>query len=139
VNHNLSVRIVARAERTKRAIALEDLKGIRTRVRARGSQRATLHSWAFAQLRAFIVYKAALKGVEVHTVDPRNTSRECPSCGHSAKANRKTQASFVCTRCGFAGLADVIAAGTISRRAPVSAPYCPDADLSVAPGQSPSL
>ncbi|MCG8347538.1 MAG: transposase [Chloroflexales bacterium] len=43
VNHNLSKQIVAKAKRTKRAIALEDLTHIRTRVRARRSQRATLH------------------------------------------------------------------------------------------------
>lgn len=129
VNHNLSKQIVAKAERTKRAIALEDLTHIRTRVRARRSQRATLHSWAFFQLRAFVVYKAALAGVPVHIVDPRNTSRTCPKCGCIDKANRKTQASFVCTSCGFAGLADVIAAVNISRRAPVSAPYCSDVSL----------
>jgi putative transposase len=127
VNHNLSKQIVAKAERTKRAIALEDLKHIRTRVRARRSQRATLHSWAFFQLRTFIAYKAALAGVPVHLVDPRNTSRTCSACGCIDKANRKTQASFVCTSCGFAGPADAIAAGNISRRAPVSVPYCSDA------------
>jgi IS605 OrfB family transposase len=136
VNHNLSKRIVVKAEGTTRAIALEDLKHIRTRVTARRSQRATLHSWAFFQLRAFIAYKAALVGVGVHLVDPRNTSRECPQCGCIDKNNRKTQASFVCTSCGFAGPADVIAAGNIARRALVNAPYCSDTDSSVAPGQS---
>ena len=140
VNHNLSKQLVAKAERTKRAIALEDLTHIRTRVRARRSQRATLHSWAFFQLRAFVVYKAALVGVSVHFVDPRNTSRTCPACGCCEKANRKTQASFVCTSCGFAGPADVIAAVNISRRAPVSVPYCSATGVSpVVPGQSPSL
>jgi IS605 OrfB family transposase len=139
VNHNLSKQIVAKAERTKRAIALEDLTHLRTRVRARRSQRATLHSWAFFQLRAFIVYKAALAGVPVHFVDPRNTSRTCPACGCIDKANRKTQASFVCTSCGFAGPADVIAARNISRRAPVSVPYCSGTGVSpVVPGQSPT-
>ncbi|MGB9618920.1 MAG: RNA-guided endonuclease InsQ/TnpB family protein [Armatimonadota bacterium] len=136
VNHCLAKRIVAKAEGTKRAIALEDLTRIRTRMTARRSQRATLHSWSFAQLRAFLVYKAALKGVPVHVVDPRNTSRTCPACGHCAKENRKTQASFVCTSCGFAGLADVIAAGNISRRAAVNRPHCSEADASVAPEQS---
>jgi putative transposase len=136
VNHCLSKRIVAKAERTKRAIALEDLTHIRTRIRARRSQRATLHSWSFAQLQAFIVYKAALLGVPIHFVDPRNTSRTCPACGHCAKENRKTQASFVCTSCGFAGPADVIAAGNISSRAAVNRPHCSEADSSVAPGQS---
>ncbi|HEX9440179.1 MAG TPA: transposase [Roseiflexaceae bacterium] len=129
VNHTLSKRIVATAKRTKRAIALENLTHIRTRVRARKSQRAALHSWAFAQLRAFIVYKAALEGVAVHFVDPRNTSRRCPSCGHCAKENRKTQSSFVCLSCGFAGLADRIAAENIRvlGRAVVSQPDYSDA------------
>lgn len=66
VNHCLSKRIVAKVECTKRAIALEDLTHIRTRMKARRSQRATLHSWAFAQLRSFIAYKAQLRGVPVH-------------------------------------------------------------------------
>ena len=136
VNHCLSKRIVAKAERTKRAIALEELTHIRTRVRARRSQRATLHSWAFAQLMAFISYKAQLRGVPVHFVDPRNTSRTCPACGHCAKENRKTQASFVCTSCGFAGPADVIAAGNIASRAAVNRPHCSEAEGSVVPEQS---
>jgi putative transposase len=135
VNHTLSKRIVAKAERTKRAIALEDLTHIRTRARARGSQRATLHSWAFGQLRAFISYKAQLRGVPVHLVNPRNTSRICPACGHCAKENRKSQACFVCTSCGFAGLADVIAAENIRvlGRASVSWPDYSEAASAVAP------
>jgi len=141
INHCLSKRVVAKAKRTKRAIAVEDLRHIRTRVRARRSQRAALHSWSFAQLQAFIGYKAALAGVPVHRVDPRNTSRTCPSCGYCAKANRKTQSAFVCLSCGFADLADRIAAENIRvlGRAVVSQPDCSDADGSVAPGQSPSL
>ncbi len=139
VNHNLSKQIVAKAEGTKRAIALEDLTHIRTRVTARRSQRATLHSWSFAQRRAFIVYKAALAGVPVYAVDPRNTSRTCPKCGCIAKENRKTQASFVCTRCGLAGHADVIAAGNIAGRVPVSVPYYPDTDSSVDEGKAHEL
>jgi IS605 OrfB family transposase len=116
---------VAEAQRTKRAIALEDLKGIRTRVRARKPQRATLHSWSFHQLRSFINYKAKLAGVRVVFVDPRNTSRTCPGCGHCAKENRPDQATFFCQRCGLAGLADLIAAVNIRVRgwADVSRPH----------------
>lgn len=139
VNHNVSKQIVAKAKRTKRAIALEDLTHIRTRLRAKRSQRATLHSWAFAQLRLFVGYKAQLLGVSVHFVDPRNTSRTCPVCAHCAKENRKTQSSFVCLSCGFAGLADKIAAENIRvlGRAAVNLPYCSDAgNLLVAPEQS---
>jgi putative transposase len=136
VNHGISKGIVAKAKRTKRAIAVEDLTHIRTRVRARGSQRATLHSWAFAQLQAFIAYKALGGGVPVHRVDPRNTSRTCPACGSIDKANRKTQAWFICTSCGFAGLADVIAAGNIASRALVNAPYVSEAAGRSSQGQA---
>jgi putative transposase len=48
-NHAIAKRIVAEAERTGRGIALEDLRGIRGRVRLRRPQRATLHTWTFHQ------------------------------------------------------------------------------------------
>ena len=57
VNHVISKGIVAKAKCTKRGIAVEDLTHIRTRIKARRSQRATLHSWSFAQLQACIAYK----------------------------------------------------------------------------------
>ncbi len=139
VNHVLAKRMVAKAECTKRGIALEELTFIRTRIKARRSQRATLHSWAFAQLQAFIAYKAALAGVPVYLVDARNTSRTCPACGHCAKENRKTQAQFVCTSCCYAGNADVIAAINIGRRAPVSVPYVSEAAGLPCQGQARAL
>lgn len=116
VNHRISKRIVAEAQRTKRAIALEELKGIRSRVRVRKPQRATLHGWSFDQLSSFIEYKAKMAGVRVVFVDPRNTSRTCPECGHCAKENRPDQATFLCQRCSLAGLADLIAALNIRVR-----------------------
>jgi IS605 OrfB family transposase len=121
-NHNISKSIVAKAKGTDRGIAIEELGGIRDRVMVRRSQRATLHSWSFAQLRAFLEYKAKLAGVPLVAVDPRNTSRLCPSCGHIDKANRKTQSQFLCVNCGHAGLADHIAAINIGGRAVVNRP-----------------
>ena len=35
-------------------------------------------------------------GREVVAVDPRNTSRTCPACGHVAAGNRPTQEKFQC-------------------------------------------
>lgn len=125
-NHVIAKRLVSTAQRTKRQIALENLKGIQTRVRARKQQRPVLKSWAFHQLQQFVLYKARLCGVPVYFVDPRNTSRTCPACGHCAKENRKTQAQFICTSCSYAGNADVIAAINIGCRVPVSAPNCSD-------------
>jgi hypothetical protein len=42
-----------------------------------------------------VTYKAGLSGVAVIAVDPRNTSRCCPQCGLTDKANRKTQETFL--------------------------------------------
>jgi IS605 OrfB family transposase len=107
---------VAEAKGTGRGIALENLRGIRERVSVRRSQRATLHSWSFHQLRQFIAYKAALAGVPVVYVDPRNTSRTCPACGLVDARNRPTQARFQCVQCRLAGPADTIAAENIRVR-----------------------
>lgn len=133
VNHQISKHLVNKAERTGRGIALEDLSGIRGRIRVRKPQRRELHSWAFYQLRSFVEYKAELSGVPLVLVDPRNTSRTCPACGCIDKANRPNQDTFSCVSCGFAGRADHIAAVNISRRAAVNRPYVPDAAHSLSP------
>jgi IS605 OrfB family transposase len=116
-NHCISKQIVNKAQGTGRAIALEDLGGIRDRLTVRRHQRATLHSWSFYDLQQKIIYKARRAGVPVVKVDPRNTSRTCPACGHIDKKNRPTQAHFSCVSCGFSGAADHIAAIIIGRRA----------------------
>ena len=115
-NHVIAKRIVTEAERTGRGIALEDLTGIRARVRLRKPQRVTLHSWAFAQLGQFLAYKAAQAGVPLVYVDPAYTSQACSRCGHVSKTNRPEQATFCCTSCGFAEHADVNAARNIATR-----------------------
>lgn len=122
VNHCISKKIVAKAKDTRRGIALENLTGIRERITVRRRQRARQSNWGFAQLREFIVYKATLLGVPLAVVDPRNTSRTCPACGHSDKANRPDQSHFRCMQCGFAGAADTVAAWNIRARARGDAP-----------------
>jgi IS605 OrfB family transposase len=118
VNHCISKTLVEKAVVSCKALALEDLSGIRERTTVRHEQRYERHSWAFYQLRQCIAYKAAWAGVPLHLVDPRNTSRTCSACGHCEKANRKSQDSFLCQRCGFALNADINAAINISRKAP---------------------
>lgn len=122
VNHCLAKSIVETAEHTNRSIALEDLQGIRKGARVRRSQRDDLHSWSFYQLQAFIKYKAALKGINVFKVNPRNTSRTCSVCRHFDKKNRKNQAEFVCQACGVRMNADVNAAVNIAARAEINQP-----------------
>ncbi|MEV5709727.1 transposase [Actinoallomurus sp. NPDC052274] len=121
-NHKISKSIVADARRTGRGIALEELSGIRDRVRLRRHQRATHSSWPFHQLGTFLQYKAQRAGVPFLEVDPAYTSQRCPVpwCGHTGRANRPDRNIFRCRRCGFAGPADVIAATNIRERARVA-------------------
>ncbi|MBC9717012.1 IS200/IS605 family element transposase accessory protein TnpB [Streptomyces sp. TRM66268-LWL] len=79
-------------------------------------QRATLHSWPFAQLGAFIAYKAKKAGVPVVYVDPAYTSQECSQCHHTARSNRPSQAVFACRVCGFVEHADLNSSHNIAHR-----------------------
>ena len=115
-NHCISKRLVQKAAVSCKAIALEDLSGIREPVTVRHEQRYERQSLAFFQLRQYSTYKAAQAGIPIRLVDPRNTSRTCSTCGHCEKANRKKQESFLCQRCGFATNADYNAALNISRK-----------------------
>jgi putative transposase len=121
VNHQIGKRIVAEAERTGRGIAIENLGGIRERVRLRKPQRATLHSWAFAQLGQCLTDKAEQAGIALVQVDPAYTSQTCSQlgCGYIHRRNRRNQAAFVCGRCGFVGHADHNAARNIAARGTV--------------------
>jgi putative transposase len=124
-NHCISKALVTKAVTARKALALEDLSGIRERTTVRRAHRYERHSWAFFQLRAFLAYKAAWAGILVYLVDPRNTSRTCSLCGHCEKANRRSQAEFSCQRCGYRTNADVNAAINIAHlgeRAAVNRP-----------------
>jgi putative transposase len=116
LNHRISKRIVAEAQRTGRGIAVEKLAGIRERVRLRKPQRAAVHSWAFAQLGSFLAYKANQAGVAFVQVDPAYTSQTCHRCRWVDKRNRRSQSEFECGRCGFVGHADHNAAVNIAAR-----------------------
>ena len=133
LNHQISKAIIEKAKHTNCAIVLEDLKGIRARVRVQKARRAEMGSWSFADLRLKIEYKAKLAGVEVITIDPRNTSRECSQCGFVHKSNRRSQSSFQCRQCGHSRNADVNAALNIRGRAIVNKPHAGSRTHSQAP------
>ncbi|MGO1022184.1 RNA-guided endonuclease InsQ/TnpB family protein [Streptomyces rubiginosohelvolus] len=117
VNHIISKTIVTTAERTGSGIALEDLTGIRSRVRLRKDQRTSLHSWSFHQLGQYIEYKAKRAGVPLVYVDPAYTSQQCSECGHIDRKNRVDQATFACRSCGALMHADDNASHNIGRMA----------------------
>jgi putative transposase len=115
-NHCISKQIVVEAERTNQAIILEDLKGIRERVRVKKNQRHLHCSWPFDELKRFITYKAKRSGVPLIIVDPRNSSRECSVCHCIDKRNRKSQNVFSCISCGHSANADFNASLNLSYR-----------------------
>ncbi|MEU2630796.1 transposase [Kitasatospora sp. NPDC007106] len=116
VNHIVAKTVVTTAERTGSGIALEDLTGIRSRVRLRKDQRATVHSWSFHQLAAFVEYKAKRAGVPLVYVDPAYTSQECSQCHHIDRRNRQSRATFACRACGVMMHADDNASHNIARK-----------------------
>ena len=121
-NHCISKRLVAKAKDTAGGIALEDLKGIRSRIRFRKPQRARIAGWGFDQLRRFIAYKAQQAGVKLMLVDPKHTSQMCSQCEHIERANRSSRSKFRCKQCGYQAHADYNAARNIRARALVNAP-----------------
>ena len=111
VNHNISRQIADNAGNGDMLI-LEDLKYIRERLRLAKKQRTIVHSWAFAQLQAFIEYKSLEKGAVVVYVDPRYTSQRCSECGFVHRSNRNSH-KFICKACGYTANADYNASRNI--------------------------
>jgi putative transposase len=112
VNHVISRRIVDKAKATGRAIAIEELTGIRERTKVRKAQRYGQQSWSFHQLRSFLEYKAIDAGVPLVAVDPAYTSKTCHRCG---ERGHRDALVFTCTTCGEFD-ADTNAALNISAR-----------------------
>jgi len=120
INHCINKKLVKCAGHTNRSLAVEDLTGIRTRTRVKGADTRAKHTnWTFAQLRAFLSYKARRAGIPVKVVDPAYTSQRCFACGHIEEANRKSQSQFLCVNCRHADHADVNAAKNIGAWATV--------------------
>lgn len=116
-NHCISKSLINTAKVLQKALSLEDLTGIRERSNGfNKTMRWQMGNWAFADLAAKIVYKAADFGIPVIFVNPRNTSRTCSQCGYCDKDNRKSQASFQCLSCGFLANADYNAACNIASK-----------------------
>jgi IS605 OrfB family transposase len=100
-------------------IVIEDLKGIRTRIRVAKKQRLIHHGWPFSSLFLKLAHVASKHGIRVESVDARNTSKTCHKCGHCDSANRKSQSRFVCVRCGHKSNADYNASLNVrDRRVP---------------------
>lgn len=117
LNHTISYRLIQQAKSEKTAITLEDLTGIRERTNElprTKTERRRSNSWAFFQLRMFLLYKGIKFGVKVHLVDPRYTSKTCHVC--NVLGNRQGK-KFSCLNvpCGWIGDADENGAKNIAK------------------------
>jgi putative transposase len=121
-NHVISKNIVLKAKGTARAIGIENLRYIRSRVTVTKNQRDRHSKWSFGELRNFIAYKAKKEGVPLKIVNSKNTSRQCPQCQYIDQRNRKTRNNFECLQCGYEDVADYVAARNIAARAAVNQP-----------------
>jgi putative transposase len=80
-----------------------------------GLNRAILDQ-GWGEFRRQLEYKVQWNGGILLAVPPQHTSQTCPACGHVSKANRQTQAKFLCVDCGYQNHADVVGAINILER-----------------------
>jgi putative transposase len=106
-------------QRTKRGTHKRKKNGKgreRVSVKARKSNRHA-SSWAFAELHAYIAYKAQLADSMAIKVDANYSSLACPMCGYTHDGNRpKKGLLFMCRNCHYTLHADLIAARNIALR-----------------------
>jgi len=81
--------------------------------RAKAGLNRAIHASQWGKVEQRLSHKT-----NVEKVNPRNTSREClnPECRHTAENNRKSQAEFICEKCGYTAHADTNAARVILER-----------------------
>ena len=84
---------------------------------AKAGLNKSIHDAGWGVFLVILAHKAESAGRVVIPVDPRNTSRTCPACGHVSGENRTTQEKFECTQCGHTANADQIGALNVAIRA----------------------
>jgi putative transposase len=85
-------------------------------VRAKSGLSKAILDQGWFEFRRQLEYKLAWNGGVLVVVPPHHSSRECPACGHTEAANRKTQAQFRCLECGFEENADRVGAINVLAR-----------------------
>jgi putative transposase len=82
-------------------------------VRAKSGLNRVILEQCWRLLASILEYKMIWWGGAVAYVDAKYTSQKCCKCGHIAKENRKTQATFECVRCQHRENADLNASKNI--------------------------
>jgi len=115
IYHKVANFVAEEALKTSSAIALENLKNIRKKIKYSRKMNGRLHRWSFRKLQFIIEYKARLNGVPIIYVNARGTSRTCPICGTKLSPNGQYR-TMKCKRCGLIADRDIIGAWNIRLR-----------------------
>ncbi len=99
-----------------------------TNVKAKSGLNKSILDQGWAEFKRQLDYKLEWLGGLLVLVDPKNTSRCCPECGHTSKDNRTTQADFACVECGYRENADFVGALNVLRAGHAQL-ACGDIDL----------
>jgi len=111
--HKISTVIVEFARQHGFGILMEDLNGIRRRIKYGRQMNRRLHTWNFRRMQLYIEYKAKLEGLQVEYVNPKGTSSLCPICSEKLIAlNGHRQLKC---RCGYENDRDITACLNILR------------------------
>jgi IS605 OrfB family transposase len=115
---------------TTKTFVLEDLTGMKVGKGRRGKRnRKLLAPWSYQQVRTRLEQLAPEHRVSLAFIDPKGTSRLCPSCGLESAKNRVGE-KFDCVRCHYTADADTV--GAINARNKFTTGTCPETMIPVA-------
>lgn len=101
INHKISRKIVDIASKySNSVIVVENLKGIRKKIRYTKKLNRKLHGWSFRQLQDYIEYKAHENGIAIRRVSGAYTSQVCDNCEQKKIVRGSHNVSIgVCENC----------------------------------------
>jgi putative transposase len=114
---------VVQAFKDKRALVLEDIRGIR-RLYQKGNwqgrkYRARMNNWSFSEVQRQIEYKARWIGIPVirlSKVETMGTSSTCSRCGERLQSDKNHGREIWCRVCKNWTDRDLVAVVNLSRR-----------------------
>jgi len=111
--HAVALRLIWMALSCGGALVVEDLKGLKGRIRGKPKRmrRRLLNQWSIRRFLRLLKDKAEVYGVPMIEVNPAYTSQTCPVCGESLRGREE----LVC-RCGLRMNRHAVAARNIARR-----------------------
>jgi len=115
IYHKIANFVAEEALKNNSAIALENLKNIRKKIKYSRNMNGRLHRWSFRKLQFIIEYKAKMNGIPLVYVNARGTSTYCPICGAKLSPNGQYRI-MKCKRCGLEADRDIIGAWNIRLR-----------------------